>query len=231
MLLFLGDIHGDVGVLKDAIDKANEVEATALIQVGDFGLFERNGIDLGFRRVAKKSKVPVYFIEGNHDDCKRWTMCTEVTKIYNDANLFYIPRGTVMELDGRTLAFLGGAGSIDKAYRLRYGMHWDEYENISPQEVLRLLDNAKGKKIDVLVTHCPPNYVIEQHFDPRNKLFFGVDIDWKDHNQDIVENVWKALGYPYVLSGHMHKSVKGFLNESVEEGQYRILNINELLAI
>lgn len=223
MILLLGDIHGDIGVLHDAIQKAEEVGAAALIQIGDFGLFERNGIDLGFHRVTKNAKLPVYFIEGNHDDCKRWVQKTEVTRIYNDANLFYIPRGTVMEIDGRTLAFLGGAGSIDKAYRLRYGMHWDEQENISPEEVLRLLDNAKGKKIDMLITHCPPNSVIEEHFDPRQKLMFGVDIDWKDHNQDIIEHVWKALDYPYVYSGHMHRKVVG--------QTYRILNINELLAV
>jgi predicted phosphodiesterase len=223
MILLLGDIHGDFFVLKDAIEKAEKVEATCLIQVGDFGLFQRNGIDTGFHRICKQAKVPVYFIDGNHDDCSRWTELTEVTRIWDDANLFYVPRGTVMEIDGRTIAFMGGAGSIDKHTRLRNGWHWDEKENISPEEVLRLMDNVKGKTLDMLLTHCPPNSVIEEHFDPRQKLWFGVDLDWKDHNQDIIENIWKALDFPMIYSGHMHRRVVG--------DSHRILDINELVEV
>ena len=223
MILLLGDIHGDIGVLRDAIEKAEAAEAVALIQVGDFGMFPRNGIDAGFHRVCKKANIPVYFIDGNHDDCNRWVQYKEVTRIWDDTNLFYIPRGTVMELDNRTIAFMGGAGSIDKATRLQHGWHWDEEENISPDEVLRLMDNAKGKKIDMFITHCPPNSVIVEHFDPRSILWFGVGLDWKDHNQDVIEQAWKALDYPYVYSGHMHRRVVG--------QTYRILDINELVGV
>lgn len=223
MILLLGDIHGDISVLKSAIQKAEEVEATCLIQVGDFGMFRHNGLDTGFHRVCRSAKIPVYFIDGNHDDCFRWTQLTEVTQIWDDANLFYVPRGAVMEIDGRTIAFMGGAGSIDKHTRLREGWHWDEKENISPEEVLRLMDNVKGKTIDMFLTHCPPNSVIEEHFDPAQKLWFGVDIDWKDHNQDVIENAWKALDFPMIYSGHMHRSVVG--------DSYRILDINELVGV
>lgn len=223
MILLLGDIHGDIGVLRDAIEKAEQAGATALIQVGDFGMFNRNGIDAGFRLVCSKANIPVYFIEGNHDDCQKWVQYEEVTRIWDDANLFYIPRGTVMELDGKMLAFMGGAGSIDKEMRLRYGWHWDDKENIAPHEALRLLQNAEGKKIDALITHCPPNTVIEEHFDPRGKLMFGVGLDWHDHNQDVIEHIWKALGHPYNYSGHMHRSVVGMT--------FRILDINELVEL
>lgn len=223
MILLLGDIHGDVGILYDAIKKAEKAEATALIQVGDFGLFRGSANYEGFRRATKDTQIPVYFIDGNHDDCHRWTRETELLRIWDDCNLWYIPRGTVMEMDGRTIAFMGGAASIDKESRLRYGWHWDKEENISPEEVLRLMDNAKGKTIDMLITHCPPHTVIEEHFDPRGKLQFGVGLDWKDHNQDIIENIWRALDHPYVYSGHMHKRVVGMT--------YRILDINELVGV
>lgn len=221
MILLLGDIHGNVYTFKRAIQKAEEVGATALIQLGDFGMFPKN--EEGFYRACKDINTPVYFIDGNHDDCTRWTQMTEVTRLWHDANLHYVPRGTVMEMEGKTIAFMGGAGSIDKDIRLREGMHWDEKENISPDEVLRLMDNAKNKTIDVLLTHCPPNSVIEENFDNSAKLWFGVGLDWKDHNQDIIEKIWHGLGTPMVYSGHMHRRVVGMT--------YRILDIDELLAI
>ena len=225
MILLLGDIHGDYRTLQRAIDKANEVGAAALIQVGDFGLFRSFGMNSEeqFKNVVHTSKCPVYFIDGNHDDCTRWTTYTEVSQIYPELPLYYVPRGTVMEIDNRTVAFMGGAGSIDKNIRLQEGWHWDERENISPYEVLRMMDNAKDKQIDLFITHCPPNSVINEHFDPRGKLQFGVGLDWHDHNQDIIENIWHAIGTPNVYSGHMHKRVVGMT--------YRILDINELLAV
>lgn len=225
MILLLGDIHGDYRTLQRAIDNANKVGAAALIQVGDFGLFRSFGMNSEeqFKNVVYTSKCPVYFIDGNHDDCTRWTTYTEVSQVYPELPLYYVPRGTVMEIDNRTVAFMGGAGSIDKNMRLQEGWHWDEKENISPYEVLRMMDNAKDKHIDMFITHCPPNSVINEHFDPRGKLQFGVGLDWHDHNQDIIENIWHAIGTPNVYSGHMHKRVVGMT--------YRILDINELLAV
>jgi predicted phosphodiesterase len=223
MILLLGDIHGNVNSLRKAVRIATDVGATAVIQVGDFGLFPKGGVDGGFYNVCKESSVPVYFIEGNHDDCSRWVQLTEVTRVWHDANLFYVPRGTVMELDGRTIAFMGGAASIDKDIRLREHWHWDKEENISGHEVLRLFENAEGKKIDILITHDVPTSVCAAHFDDSAKIWFGVGKDWHDVNMDVIQRIWDRLDNPMIYSGHMHRSVVG--------PNYRILNIDELLAI
>ena len=176
MILLLGDIHGDVSRLRYGVQQATEAGAVALVQVGDLGLFPSHGRDTGFHAVCKASSIPIYFIEGNHDDCTRWVKLTEVTRVWDDANLFYVPRGTVMELDGRTIAFMGGAISVCKA-----------------------------------------------HFDDSAKLWFGVGKDWHDVNMEVIQRIWDRLDNPMIYSGHMHRTVIG--------PNYRILNINELLAI
>jgi Icc-related predicted phosphoesterase len=221
MILLLGDIHGNAGILRQAIEVSKESDTVAIVQLGDFGLFRDN--EEWFLQNIKDSHIPIYFIDGNHDDCSRWIQYEEVTRIWDDLELFYVPRGTVMELNGRTVAFMGGAGSIDKKMRLENNMHWDINENISSTQVERLYKNALGKKVDMFLTHCPPHSVIEKNFDPTNKLWFGVGIDWRDPNQDIIEDAWDKLNYPPIYSGHMHKRIVG--------NDYRILNINELLAV
>jgi predicted phosphodiesterase len=223
MIMLLGDIHGDIGVLKFAIADAVQKGAKALIQVGDFGLMQHSGIDTGFYRVTKDSPIPIYFIEGNHDDCSRWLDIKEVSKVFPDGNLWYVPRGTVMEIDGRTIAFMGGAASIDKSYRLRQAMHWDPKEEVTREDIELLIKNADGKKVDMFITHCPPQTVIDEHFDPKFKLYFGVTIDWTDPSQGLIEEAWKALDYPYIYSGHMHRCVEGMT--------YCILDINQNLAV
>jgi predicted phosphodiesterase len=221
MILLLGDIHGSAGILRRALEVSKESDATAIIQLGDLGLFPDN--EEWFRAHVKDAHIPIYFIDGNHDDCARWDTYQEVTRVWDDRELFYIPRGTVMEMDGRTIAFMGGAGSIDKQMRVDTNMHWDVNENISPIHVERLYRNTLGKKIDIFLTHCPPNSVIEKNFDPMQKLWFGVGIDWVDPNQNIIEDAWDKLNYPPIYSGHMHKRIQG--------PDYRILEINELLAV
>ena len=232
MILLLGDIHGDYRILHDAIQKAELVGASAIIQVGDFCMFRGGQTDLGaklwnnekdFRNVVEKSNVPVYFIDGNHDDCDRWLYYTEVTQVFDNAPFYYVPRGTVMELDGRTIAFMGGASSINKQWSLRDGVHWTPLEDIRQEDIDNLLKNAEGKKIDMFITHIPPHSVIQEHFDNSGKLFFEVGLDWHDQNQTIVEELWHKLGTPEIYSGHMHKRIVGMT--------YRILDINELLAV
>lgn len=218
MITFLGDIHGDYMRLQDAAYEAYIDGSVALIQVGDFGLFREN--EHQFEASLKNIKIPIYFIDGNHDDCVRWKEYKEVSQLFPNINLFYIPRGEVVEIGGITMAFMGGASSIDKKLRLDWKLHWDENENISKEQIQRLRKNIKGKKIDFFVTHTPPKSVVDEHFDPRGKLNFGVSIDWLDPNQLIIEDLWKEMGYPTNYSGHMHRKVSGMT--------YRILDINEL---
>lgn len=231
MIMLLGDIHGEIGVLKFAIASASARGAVALIIVGDVGLFRHNEAD--FFRVIKNSPIPIYFIDGNHDDCNRWAELKEVTQVYPNEKLFYIPRGSVLELDGRTIAFMGGAASIDKATRLVNNWHWVESENINQEEIDRLRENIKGRQIDIFISHCPPGSVIDQHFNPYDKLRFGVPIDWTDPNQLVIESLWKEMGYPAIYSGHMHRSVRSFRRDvnGIALGSYTILDINELLEI
>ena len=232
MILLLGDIHGDYRILNDAIQKAELVGASALIQVGDFCMFRGGQTEFGaklannepeFQRVLEKAKVPVYFIDGNHDDCDRWLCYTEVTQVFENAPFYYVPRGTVMELDGRTVAFMGGASSINKQWSLRDGNHWTPLEDIRQEDIDTLLRKAEGKQIDMFITHIPPHSVIQEHFDDSVKIMFEVGLDWHDQNQTIVEELWHKLGTPHIFSGHMHRRVAGMT--------YRILDINELLAV
>ena len=222
MILLLGDIHGNAGVLREAINKAEMVgDVTAIIQVGDFGLYPEN--EHYFKSVVEKSTIPVYFIEGNHDDCDRWLQYTTISRIWDDANLFYIPRGTVVQMDNQTLAFMGGASSINKKWILRDGGYWTPLEDIRHEDIQNLIQNMEGMKVDAFITHIPPHSVIEQHFDNTAKILFEVGPEWNDINGTIVEDLWNKMGNPTIYSGHMHKRVVG--------QNYRILDINELLAI
>lgn len=214
---FVGDIHGQVDALRAIVDEcAKRPEIKAVIQVGDLGWYQH----LIHKWRAQRWDLPVYWIHGNHEEFPLLRGITEVTEVC--PNLFYVPNGTVLELDGRKIAFCGGAASVDKNLRQMYGFgDWWDDENIRDED-LRKFEGVES--VDIFVTHCPPQSIIQKHFDPMNLVtYFNLPITWKDPNADKIEAQWKRWNYPLLLAGHMHKKVTDY--------QCRILQINELFCM
>lgn len=216
MLAFLGDIHGEVHLLTRALDeiKENYPSVVALIQVGDFGIYP--SILPKFQRID--SHIPIYVIDGNHE---HHTMVMHYTKPTEIApNIIFVPRGTVMELDGRTIGFLGGAASIDKNLRLRYGNHWSQFEEVTKQDIEKF-DGVES--VDILVTHTPPQNVIDLNFPKFDHRAWSIPANWHDPSARYVQALWERLNKPTLLCGHMHASIV--------HGSCRILDIGEVIAM
>lgn len=215
MIAIIGDVHGDAEALSYLVRCAKQQGAVVAVQVGDCGWFPSTKS----RFACQKWVLPVYWPKGNHDDhddLEQWTEVTELAK-----NFHFVPNGTVLELDGRSIGFLGGGASVDKEYRLREGLHWSPKEVVTAEEVARFDGVAT---MDILVTHVPPQQTIDRHFDPNDLVrYFGLTVDWRDPSAAFVESLWKRLGKPPLYCGHMHRSVS---DESV-----RILNIEEMIVV
>lgn len=206
----VGDIHGTPQTLQ-FIDNALSEEVVCGIQVGDLGWYPYTQPYFN----VLKLKRPWYFIRGNHEDHASLLQYDTVTEVA--PNLFYVPNGTALDLNGRTIAFLGGAGSVDAAYN----SSWSPLERITKEEVEKCY---KLKNIDVLITHTPPQEIIDKHFDPMDLVYyFGLSKDWRDPSAEYVQEVWELFGKCRILMGHMHKSVV--------DGNATILNIDEILCI
>ena len=219
MIAILGDIHGAFEVLEDRAVKAHKAGASALIQVGDFGYYK--GILHNLFRT--KLPLPVYWIDGNHEEHEHFLDVEDLLEVHD--NCFFIPRGRVLTLDGRKIAFMGGAASIDMKIRLQYRMHWSPRENIRQQDMDRLLLelNQNDNSVDMFITHVPPQNVIQSNFSKESLRYFGVGMDWRDPNADIVERIWRNLDSPKMYCGHMHRSVI--------DGNCRILAENEMVLV
>jgi hypothetical protein len=225
MLAMLGDVHGFWELVVNYSKIAKDAGATALCQVGDFGVswMELNKI----RGSSLYPHIPVYVIEGNHEEFGQWVKVNDDNKIIEVMhNVFFVPRGYILNLDGLNILFLGGASSIDKKWQ---GDAWDWREDIQPSDIARFEENYNAflekhdgcEKINLMIAHVPPASVIERNFDKRNKLAFGVGLDWQDKSAPIVEDIWKKVGKPPLMVGHMHRKVV--------DGNCRILDINEMI--
>lgn len=211
-IALIGDIHAEYGALERIVAQIDP--DAAIIQVGDFGYWPYY-LEHYMDHMPKRC---VLFIDGNHDHVPGCRSCEW-------PNAVFVPRGTVKEVAGRRVLFLGGATSVDRKRRPHNGGHhaWFDDEVVSEDDVARALANAKDG-VDLMVTHTPPDWMIRKNFSPNGLRSFGIDPDtWRDLAAERVEQVWHELGEPPLYCGHMH--------QSVQDGNCRILDINEVVLI
>ena len=186
MIGFIGDVHRAFDRLAGVVAHF-PADVGVAIQVGDLGL---HSDDLGPTGTGMPPLArTVYFVTGNHDHEPFYRGIIEPTEMA--PNLVYVPRGTVLELDGRRIAFLGGGDSvIDRAVR-RAGVDWWPEEQVTLADVARFVDAGR---VDILVCHTPPAFVYH---------FFQLP---PDPSALAVGQAWQILGRPQVVCGHLHKS-------------------------
>jgi calcineurin-like phosphoesterase family protein len=208
MIVLLGDIHGEFFHLARAVSRYPEA---TIIQLGDFGYWPQ------FRVQWHRQRKPVYFIEGNHDYLPHLIKLTKPKEIW--PGLIYVPRATVLELEGTRFGFMGGAMSVDRRMRPQGGHNhgWFPEEVVTEEEVAQLVE----QKPDVILAHSPPESTVKSYETPEQRRkflgFFGLPDDFTDIHAHRMEPL-KELGVPY-FCGHMHWSC--------QHDNVRILNIGE----
>lgn len=207
-LILLSDIHGAEVWLDRACKEAALLGHTAVFQLGDCGVWYRCWSAL--KTVARHANVPVYFLDGNHEVhapgyIEDWweTQPNDVLEV--SPNMFYVKRGSIIDLDGRRIACLGGAASIDYKSRKR-GADWWPEEVITREQMERL--RGKGP-VDLMFTHTPPQEMISEVWNKygweMTARAYGLDPSWRDPSAAFVQEAWEFLGCPPLFAGHFHE--------------------------
>ena len=209
-VLLLGDAHGNIAYMTDAIRAGAENGITRIIQLGDLGVWpgeEGKRFMDDLEEVVRETGVEFVFIEGNHEDYNQLIDHLAHSPrdrnggIHVRENIVWQPRGTIKKIEGKTFAFLGGSISVDKGDRVP-GESWWKQEEITLHDVDNLENNVMGKKVDVFVTHDVPasvNFPVtpDDHW-PSNTLK-------ETHNQRVVLDLALGIVKPSLLvHGHWH---------------------------
>jgi predicted phosphodiesterase len=116
LILLLGDCHGRLDLVHQACLAANaEYGVEAAIQVGDFGFFPKI-LNKYLHEGPRRFPVPLYVIDGNHED-HGWLLTSRTDgtlAAWASANLYVQGRGSVAEIGGMQMGFLGGALHADR---------------------------------------------------------------------------------------------------------------------
>lgn len=143
---FVGDIHGKTDDYKSYSLAGDGYDMS--VQVGDFGF--------GFFSVQKTQFLEEWqlenpkhkFIRGNHDSP---AICKKMPGYINDGQIL------------NDMMFVGGAWSIDH-YRRTEGVSWWRDEELSVEELNRMVDIYDVTRPEIMVTHDAPSDISYEMF-------------------------------------------------------------------
>lgn len=160
-IAFVGDIHGDVDLM---LDKAQQLNADIIIQVGDFGTYVSEerldkasarhqglGNFVDYYHNYKQFTLPTFFIKGNHED---YDIIEEI-KEHKIPHLFYLENGKVYTFGDLRIGALGGNYSpqrfpLDRNNKRLQGCR---RKHFNYQD---LADLIRNKPLNIIVAHdCP----------------------------------------------------------------------------
>lgn len=217
MIYMLGDIHGEWDVLNRLAKKINSDDI--IIQVGDFGIYPARLMSLK-QKFTDGFPCKLLIIDGNHEHfgiINEWSK-NELTEFHS--NFFYVPRGYIMEIQGQLFGFLGGAESIDKAWRV-HGENWFAEERVQSNDIETLQQNLNGRQLDVLVTHSPPEFVNRLYFSKLREEEWLLPKGWLDESALQINKLHWATKPKKHYCGHMHRAIT--------HDNVRIIDINEIV--
>jgi DNA repair exonuclease SbcCD nuclease subunit len=220
-IFVLGDIHGAFSILGKV---ASSIPGgSTLIQVGDFGIgFHSEGMEAhtlaAIDTILRKKSARLLVIRGNHDNPKYWG---ERNEWWNSqfTHIEFLPDYTYRELGGKLFLFVGGAVSIDRAYR-KEGIDWWRGEEF-------ILDlNKVNQRPDVVITHSCPLSVVSYVAGTMPQCSDELKELCKKEQEDI-EELWLATKPAQWFFGHWHVNNTIFLDKC----RFRCLGIEEVKEI
>ena len=197
-IMFVGDVHGRFPHLHDLIETEHP---DAVIVAGDFGYWYDYGKNKLIHMLENPFAVPVYFVDGNHEDHDRLDQLVEQfgnqTPIDVGNNVYYIPRGCVFELFGYNICGAGGAFSVD-FYLRKPGISWFPQEQLTEQQVDNLFDTSKN--VDIVVSHTCPFVILDRVLD-KCRIFGPVTVD---NTEKLLDRILTMYNPSMWFFGHWH---------------------------
>lgn len=172
MIYITGDTHGSLSIAK--LNDRNFPQQQYLskndyvIICGDFGLVWNNSEEeLKWRKWLSNRTFTTLFIDGNHENFDLLYDYPIIEKFggkvhqINDS-IYHLCRGQVFNIDNKTFLTMGGARSVDKAFRQEYVSWWkQEVPNYDEYEEILYNVEKSHREVDYVLTHTAPLHILK----------------------------------------------------------------------
>lgn len=205
MIYITGDTHGTIDIEKLKYDTFISKD-DYLIIAGDVAVCWDGGrLDKETKEYWASKPYTVLFVDGNHEGFTE--LYNQPEEIWNGGrvhrilpNMLHLERGQVFTIEGKTFFTFGGGLSIDKIYRTPYVSWWPEEEPTVKQteEAMNNLDKY-GWKVDYVITHAAPEYVVRNVFTAVKPL-----LKEDCSCEKFLDTIYNKLDFQTWFCGHYH---------------------------
>lgn len=218
----MGDMHGEVDLLNYYID---ESYPEVLILLGDCGFFwtkkELQGdgcfhyvLDTyAFDNLQPKA-TRIFWLAGNHDHWDHLDFAYgRNTKgpIEIKPNVYYCPIGSQLTINNKNCLFVGGAFSIDKAWRTE-GISWWSGETLTDKDFKFIEENVES--VDIVFSHTIPN-----EWEVLRQSVYDM-IKFTDPSREVLSKILNKYKPNYWFAGHWHR----YRSDRHEGTEWTVLN-------
>lgn len=215
MLYITGDTHGRFERVDEFCKRFNTSKDDTLIILGDAGINFSGGIhDIAKKDFLESLPITLFCIHGNHEQ-RPSSIATYQEMLWNGGSVYFeedFPHllfakdGEVFTLAGKQTIVIGGAYSIDKMIRLKYGWGWwpDEQPSDEIKAKVELQLETYGRKIDAVLSHTTP-----LKYEPTEVFLPGIDQSQVDKSTELwLDTIEDRLTYQKWYCGHYHTAKK-----------------------
>lgn len=176
-----GDIHGSLERIENLCEDCETTREDAVIILGDCGFnYWGDRREQHLKKCAAKLPITFLCVRGNHEERPESRRNMKFVEISYDPivpngyffeeeypNILYVADGSILELNGKSCLFVGGAYSVDKYYRLERGWNWFSDEELTSEERCNILDKVDHRTFDFIFSHtCPSSEIPTDTFLP-----------------------------------------------------------------
>lgn len=214
MIYLTGDTHGRFERIGAFCNIMQTNRDDTMIILGDAGINFCADINDALRKeYIAKLPITLLCIHGNHErrpeslpyySERKWRGGTVFVEA-RYPNILFAKDGEVYDLDGRKAIVIGGAYSIDKAWRIE-GESWWSDEQPSPEVKVRVestLDRLCWK-VDIVLSHTTP-----LRYEPVEVFIPGIEQSKVDKStEEWLDCIEERLEYRKWYCGHYHTEKK-----------------------
>ena len=206
-----GDTHGEIRRLASGAWELGKTltKDDYLIILGDFGVLwatdKQDSFDDYWLQWLSNKPWTTLFLDGNHENFSLIDALPTVEMLGASVGqahdtVFHLKRGNIYTINDQTFFVLGGAASIDKAYRTT-NISWWAREQPSEEEIANGWRNLGEVdfKVDYVLTHTIP-FSLKKYFVLEGMTMFH---DPLEHE---LEKLFMQLEFKHHYFGHWHQN-------------------------
>ena len=210
-ILVAGDFHGNLDHQGRVYQAAQNHGADAIVQVGDWGYWPTPSGNIPMAdhaaKMYAKTGIPQYWLDGNHEHFDM----LEALGLYGGEGmqkmqdgLYYLPRGTRWQWNGKKYLAFGGAYSIDKDWRTPH-VSWFPQELPTWKQVDEVLDNPDP--VDIMFSHDSPVWPVGLHSNYKTDAM-------SEYSRQAIRAIVNHVNPTLLYHGHYHHPWKGMYNST-----------------